>query len=98
MVSTCVTLTEGLNPRLLVLFSGTLLNRGEWLRLATEHPGCVVLQSHGRQDSILPLAPAIQLKDLLSAAGFMVEFIEFNGPHTIPMNVLQRFQQSLDEP
>jgi hypothetical protein len=28
----------------------------------------------------------------------MVEFIEFNGPHTIPMNVLQRFQQSLDEP
>jgi phospholipase/carboxylesterase len=98
MVSTCVTLTEGLNPRLLVVFSGTLLNRGEWLRLATEHPGCVVLQSHGRQDSILPLAPAIQLKDLLSAAGFMVEFIEFNGPHTIPMNVLQRFQQSLDEP
>ena len=98
MVSTCVTLTECLNPQLLVLFSGTLLHRAEWQRLAIEHPGCAVLQSHGRQDSILPLAPAIQLKDMLTGAGFMVEFIEFNGPHTIPMNVLQRLQQKLDEP
>lgn len=97
MVSTCVTLTEQLNPALLVLFSGTLLNRIEWQRLAAEHPGCSVLQSHGHQDSVLPLAPAIQLKELLSDAGFRMEFMEFNGPHTIPMNVLQKLQQKLDE-
>lgn len=97
MVSTCVTLTERLNPLLLVLFSDTLLNRTEWQRLANEHAGCDVLQSHGRQDSVLPFAPAVQLRDMLTESGFNMEFIEFNGSHTIPMNVMQRLQARLEK-
>jgi phospholipase/carboxylesterase len=97
MVSTCVTLTEPLKPALLSLFSGTLLNRVEWQRLAEAHPGCDVLQSHGRQDPILPFAPAVQLKELLASANFNIEFVDFNGPHTIPMNVLQRLQAKIVE-
>jgi phospholipase/carboxylesterase len=97
MVSTCATLTKPLVPSLLALFSGTLLDRKRWTELAANHPGCSVLQSHGRQDPVLPFAPAERLKDLLSVSGFTVEFVEFNGPHTIPMNVLQRLQQKLEE-
>ena len=97
MVSTNLVLTRNFRPVLLTLFSGTLLNRNHWQRLAESHQGCEVLQSHGRQDSVLPFAPAIELKDMLVAAGFHVEFIEFNGPHTIPMNVLQRFLLRIEQ-
>lgn len=91
MVSTNLVLTRKMRPALLALFSGTLLNRDQWTKLAASHSGCDVLQSHGRQDSVLPFAPAIELRDVLTLAGFDVEFLEFNGPHTIPMNVMQRF-------
>ena len=97
MVSTHVTLSQSIRPRLLAIFSGTLLHRNEWKRMAEQHGGCAVLQSHGRQDPILPLIPAVQLKEILIASGFKVEFMEFNGPHTIPMNVLQRLQQRIEE-
>lgn len=95
MVSTEVVLSTGMAPRLLALFSGTLLNRDEWTRLAEKHPGCAVLQSHGQQDQLLPFEAAVQLRDMLSAAKFPVEFLEFNGPHTIPLSVLQRLGQYL---
>ena len=97
MVSTQVTLTEKLTPALLALFSGTLLNRAEWNRLAIAHPGCAVLQSHGRQDPILPFAPATQLRDLLTESSFEVEFVEFNGQHSIPVNVLERLQVKIEQ-
>jgi phospholipase/carboxylesterase len=97
MVSTHVTLTETLSPSLLALFSGTLLNRKEWKRLAETHPGCPVLQSHGLEDPLLPFVPAVQLAELLSASGFDVEFIEFHGSHTIPARVLQQLQARIEE-
>jgi phospholipase/carboxylesterase len=97
MVSTNLVLTRNLRPALMALFSGTLLNRNHWQKLAKSHGGCDVLQSHGRQDFVLPFAPAVELKDMLAAAGFNVEFIEFNGPHTIPMNVLQRFLLRIEQ-
>lgn len=97
MASTNLVLTRNLRPALLTLFSGTLLNRNHWQNLAASHSGCDVLQSHGRQDFVLPFAPAVELKDLLVEAGFSVEFVEFNGPHTIPMNVLQRFLLRIEQ-
>lgn len=97
MVSTNLVLTRSFRPALLSLFSGTLLNRHHWRQLAKSHGGCDVLQSHGRQDFVLPFAPAIELKEMLVGAGFHVEFIEFNGPHTIPMNVLQRFLLRIEQ-
>ena len=97
MVSTNLVLTRNLRPALLTLFSGTLLNREHWQKLAVAHSGCDVLQSHGRQDFVLPFAPAVELKSMLVGAGFNVEFVEFNGPHTIPMNVLQRFLLRIEQ-
>jgi phospholipase/carboxylesterase len=50
------------------------------------HPlrGLPIVQSHGTQDMILPFQLALLLRDRLRDAGADVEFIEFNGPHTIP--------------
>ena len=97
MVSTNLTLESALQPALLVLFSGTLLHRERWRQLAQDHPGCPVLQFHGDQDQILPIQPARELSELLSTAGFSVEFQQFRGPHTIPMQALGRFQERLEQ-
>ena len=96
MISTNLTLTTGFQPALLALFSGTLLCRDEWTRLALAHPHCSVLQSHGFEDPILPFGTATELSQMLSDAGFNVDFIPFHGGHTIPMNVLQKLSAHLE--
>ena len=96
MVTTCVTLRFQFQPALLAILSGTLLEKNDWTHLAKSHPGCHVLQSHGTQDTILPITPALELRELLQSSGFTVDFVQFNGPHTIPNNVLQRLQQQLE--
>jgi len=96
MISTCITLRHQFQPALLAILSGTLLEKSEWTRLRLSHPGCQVLQSHGTQDTILPIAPALELQSLLQTGKFAVDFIQFNGPHSIPENVLQRLRQHLE--
>ena len=96
MVSTHLTLSTGFKPALLVLCSGTLLCREEWKRLATSHPHCGVLQSHGFEDPILPFGAATELSQMLTDAGFDADFVPFHGGHTIPMNVLQRLSERLE--
>ncbi|MCP4513454.1 MAG: phospholipase, partial [Fuerstiella sp.] len=88
MLSTDVVLRHSVLPRNLVLFSGTVLCSAEWQQFAADHPGCPVLQSHGRQDPVLPFPPAETLRDLLGRSGFVVNFRPFDGPHTIPEQVL----------
>ena len=95
MVSTDITLRGGLVPKHLVLFSGTLLCEETWKSAATAHAGCSVLQSHGRQDMVLPFAAAEWLRDMLTETGFATEFVPFNGPHTIDGQVLRRFAELL---
>lgn len=95
MVSTDVTL-RGLKPALLALFSGTLLNRSEWQRLAEQHPGCKVVQSHGHQDPLLPMSAAVDLRQILQSSGFDVQFTEFHGGHTIPMPALSAFRTAIE--
>ncbi|MFN9719482.1 MAG: alpha/beta hydrolase [Planctomycetota bacterium] len=95
MVSTNVTL-QGLRPALLAIFSGTLLNRTVWQRLAEQHPGCDVVQSHGHQDPLLPMSAARDLKQVLETSAFRVQFTEFYGGHTIPMPALAAFQSAIE--
>lgn len=97
MVSTDVTLRHGIQPALLLLFSGTLICRDEWRKLAAQHGGCRVFQSHGLYDPVLPFSPAKDLEALLRESGFPVEFLEFAGQHTIPLAALQKSSQILTE-
>ena len=73
----------------LVAMSGTIVSRAEWLPLMSARRGLPVVQSHGRGDPVLPFAVAEQLRDALTAAGLLVEFIPFNGGHGIPGSVLE---------
>lgn len=96
MVSANLVLSTGFNPALLALFSGTLLWRDEWSRMAMAHQHCYVLQSHGFEDPLLPFDAAREFAGVLTDAGFQLEFSEFHGGHTIPMNVLTRFSELLE--
>lgn len=97
MISTHFTLSTGFNPALLALFSGTLLWKDEWTRLAVAHRHGNVLQSHGFGDPILPFGAARELEAMLKESGFNIEFVEFHGGHTIPMNVLQKLSAELEQ-
>ena len=52
-------------------------NEAEWKQLVQQRKGLEVIQSHGRQDPILPFVGAQWLRDMLVEAGLNVDFIEF---------------------
>ena len=90
MVSTDLALRADEAPAALVILSGILLAEAEWRARAPRRKGLRVLQSHGRSDPILPYADGEALRDLLVQAGLQVEFVPFDGPHTIAWQALDR--------
>jgi phospholipase/carboxylesterase len=72
----------------LVLWSGTLLNEVEWTQRTSVLKDLPVMQSHGRQDPVLPFEAAIWLRDFLVSAGTDLTFIPFRDGHTIPVEAL----------
>ncbi|XXF79257.1 phospholipase [Myxococcaceae bacterium GXIMD 01537] len=90
MVTTDVTLRLEEAPAGLCILSGTLLAQDEWRKRAPARKGLPVFQAHGRHDDVLPFAPAERLRDLLAEAGLAVEFVPFQGPHTIAPDELER--------
>jgi phospholipase/carboxylesterase len=83
MLATDVALRLEEPPGGLVILSGTLLIEDTWRAKATGRAGLPVFQSHGRADPILSFAAAESLRDLLRAAGLTVEWVPFDGGHTI---------------
>ena len=79
-----------------VAMSGSLMNETEWLERAPNHRGLRVLQSHGTADPLLPFDAAERLRDLLTAAGAVVEFVPFQGGHQIPYEVFTGVGAFLD--
>jgi len=77
-------------PELLVQFSGTLVCGPQWKSHldAGRLRQTGVIQSHGRQDPILPFSSAQTLFELIKDACQSAKFLPFNGPHTIPMEAL----------
>jgi phospholipase/carboxylesterase len=90
MLATDVALRLEEAPAGLCVLSGTLLCEPEWRRLAPARRGLPVLQSHGRQDPLLPFEHAEALRDLFQEAGLGVEFLPFDGQHTIPLAGMER--------
>jgi phospholipase/carboxylesterase len=83
MLATDIALRLPISPAGLCVFSGTLLNADEWTLLAPARRGMPTLVCHGRQDPLLSFRTAEALRDLLARAGVAVEFVPFDGPHTI---------------
>ncbi|MER3423283.1 MAG: hypothetical protein C4293_08675, partial [Nitrospiraceae bacterium] len=90
MLSLDVALRTDRPPAGLVLLSGTLVAKQEWVPLMPKRRGLWVLQSHGRQDPLLPFSLAEHLRDLLMQAGLSVEWVGFRGAHEIPDVVIER--------
>lgn len=83
MLTADVVLHAQNNPHCLVQFSGTLICEDHWRRLAPDHRGLRVLQSHGKYDPVLPYQAAQWLRDLFVENGCDVQFLPFDGVHTI---------------
>lgn len=90
MVATDVSLRLEEAPAGLVILSGTLICEPEWRARAPMRRGLLVLQTHGTSDPLLPFERAEALRDLLEGAGLKVEFLSFDGGHTIPPEALVR--------
>lgn len=84
------------SPGGLCLWSSTLVSEAQWRVNVTRLKNIPVVQSHGRQDPILPFAAAVALRDLLIEAGAKMNFIEFDGPHTITLAGLQAMVEMLE--
>ena len=97
MLATDVTLKSEEKPAGLMIFSGTLLCESEWGPLIEQKPNVRVLQSHGKQDPILPYDNAVLLHEYFEKSGVPNEFISFNGIHTIPLEALTRCADILVE-
>jgi phospholipase/carboxylesterase len=95
MVTTDVALRLEEAPAGLCILSGTLICQDEWKQRAEKRKSLPVLQSHGRVDNVLAYGQAERLRDLLTDAGLPLEFIPFNGPHTIAPEVLERLAEFL---
>ncbi|MFM9960403.1 MAG: alpha/beta hydrolase [Planctomycetaceae bacterium] len=84
-------------PGGLCLWSSTLLSEAQWRANAARLKGVPIVQSHGRQDPILPFTAALTLRDLLVEAGANVNFLDFRGPHTITAAGLGALAEMLEQ-
>ena len=95
MVTTDVALRLEEAPAGLCILSGTLICQDDWKQRAEKRQGLPVLQSHGRYDNILVFRQAERLHKLFKDAGLAVDFIPFDGPHTIAPEALERMAEFL---
>jgi phospholipase/carboxylesterase len=84
-------------PSALCLYSGALICERYWKASVPRLSACKIVQSHGRQDPILPFTAGAWLRDLLLNAKCKVDFIEFNGSHSIPMAAIERTARLLSD-
>lgn len=90
MMSTDVALRLEECPAGLCLLSGAMVAGKEWEPKVRGRPSLPVFQGHGRQDAVLPFQEGERLRDLLMGAGLPVEFLPFDGGHTIITEELEQ--------
>ena len=81
----------------LVMLSGNYLSERSWAPRMAARAGLRALQSHGRGDSLLGIDGATSLRDALVAAGWRLDWVEFDGGHEIPPAVVSALEQFLSE-
>lgn len=84
-------------PGAMAIYSGCLIREPQWQAHVAKLAGTRVVQSHGQFDSILPLAAGLWLRDLLRSVGCQVEFLQFQGPHTISWEAIEATARLLDD-
>ena len=79
----------------LILLSGSLIAKEEWVPLMGKRKGLPVFQSHGTDDPLLSFQTAETLRDLLTEHGLSLDWQEFQGGHEIPFFVLKQLGKFL---
>ena len=74
----------------LILLSGSLIAKNEWLALMPNRKGLPIFQSHGTDDPLLPFRTAQDLRQVMTDNGLQVDWHEFRGGHEIPFFVLKQ--------
>lgn len=97
MLSLDVSLHRDAPPAGLLLMSGTLIAESLWQPRMARLAGVPVMQSHGRQDALLPFSVAEVLRDRLVAAGARLDWQPFMGGHEIPRSVVAAAAKLLRE-
>jgi phospholipase/carboxylesterase len=81
----------------LFLLSSTMLHPQRWEEVAKKSFPFPIFQSHGVMDPVLPVACARQLKSFLENFDHDPKYIEFNGAHEVPLNVVNELDLFLRE-
>ncbi|MEM9190591.1 MAG: dienelactone hydrolase family protein, partial [Myxococcota bacterium] len=68
--------------------SGAPVEERRWTERLSRRAPTRVFMSHGRQDPLLAFAAAERLRNRFQGAGSTVEFLPFEGGHTIPRSVV----------
>jgi phospholipase/carboxylesterase len=89
MLSTDLALHSDIPLAGLVLLSGTVIAKQEWLTRLPNREGLSVFQSHGTDDPILAFSAAQELRAHIQTAGLLIRWVEFRGGHEIPFQVLE---------
>lgn len=100
MVAVEVALRAPTPPKALLIFSGALIAAERWRSAAGGAAAegrlpSTFLQSHGKEDAILPYTEGRGLFDLLRDGGWEGGFVAFSGGHEIPPDVVREAHRVL---
>jgi phospholipase/carboxylesterase len=97
MVTTDLALHLPVGPQELYIFSGNLLHAKRWNPRIAARGSMEVFISHGMQDPILPYTGSEALATVLQDHQANLEFLPFEGGHTIPQEAVRRLAERLSE-
>jgi phospholipase/carboxylesterase len=95
MVATHLFQKSGDSLKGALLLSTVLLNQTKLIESLAGLAGKPFLQSHGSQDSILPVSQGMSLYQFLKKNGWQGRWAEFSGGHEIPMMVINKSRDFL---
>lgn len=84
-----------ISPRGAIFFSNTLVSSESWKSKAPNKK-IRFIQTHGKNDPILPYGLAEELFSMLEQSGWEGEFHSFSGGHEIPMKALSAASKFID--
>jgi phospholipase/carboxylesterase len=82
-------------PAGLIILSGALVNKKEWVDLAPKRAGKKYFISHGQSDQVLSHKGAQQLETMLNQAGMKGTLQSFSGGHEIPPQIIPKISEYL---
>jgi phospholipase/carboxylesterase len=85
------------NPAGLICLSGTMLSQDTWSELIKKRQNTKIFMSHGELDQVLPHKGSVQLQSFFEKNDVKTQFVSFRGGHEIPMSVIQKLKNYIEE-